>query len=227
MSYHDVLKTKYQVTQSYANDYVGRTGQPSKMRGIDGPIRTMSTSAKRCNVGSKLREVSGSVCENCYANKNQYLFPDVVNAMEARYQALTQPHWVPMMAIAIGNGKEKRFRWDDSGDLQSMNHLIRIVAVAMLRPDMRFWLPTREYALISEYRRRGGYEPENLTIRLSHPMVGGRLPARAGLSSMVLHHDQQAQTDVHECPAPTQDGACNACNACWRNDVAVVAYREH
>ena len=54
---------------------VGGLSAPSKM-----PSYAWSISAKRCNIGSKLAKVEGSVCHKCYALKGRYMFPMVQNA---------------------------------------------------------------------------------------------------------------------------------------------------
>ena len=81
---------------SEAEDIVGGLSKPSKMPGW-----SISISAKRCHVGSKLRKVKGSTCEKCYACKGMYNFPNVVEAMERRYNALFDSRWVAAMAYVI------------------------------------------------------------------------------------------------------------------------------
>ena len=51
---------------------VGGLSKPSKM-----PSFAWSISARRCQTGSKLVNVKGSVCEGCYALKNRYLFNNI------------------------------------------------------------------------------------------------------------------------------------------------------
>ena len=61
---------------------VGNLSRPSKM-----PSYAWSISARRCNVGSKLAKVKGSVCEGCYALKGRYMFSNTQDALERRYDA--------------------------------------------------------------------------------------------------------------------------------------------
>ena len=82
---------------SQAEDIVGGLSKPSKMPGW-----CTSISAKRCHVGSALRKVKGSTCEKCYACKGMYNFPNVIDAMERRYNALFDSRWVAAMAYVIG-----------------------------------------------------------------------------------------------------------------------------
>ena len=58
-------------------------GKPSKMPGY-----STSLPAKDCKVGAKLAQISGSVCESCYAMKGHYMFPDVKAGLQRRLDAL-------------------------------------------------------------------------------------------------------------------------------------------
>jgi len=122
---------------------VGTLSAPSKM-----PCYSFSIPAKRCITGMKLRNVKGSICSSCYALKGRYVFDNVQNALENRFQKLNHSNWVQLMAQLIAK-KEKSgfFRWHDSGDLQSVVHLHKICEVAKMLPNIKFWLPTREFSI--------------------------------------------------------------------------------
>ena len=202
--------------------FVGGLSNPSKM-----PGKGYGLPAQECNIGSKLRGIANSVCSGCYAFKGRYTFQNVIQAQYRRLATLLQASWTGMMAIAIGNPREPYFRWHDAGDIQSMSHLIKIVTVAMLRPDIHFWLPTREYAVVQAYQNSGGHLPPNLVIRQSAPMMGAKLPSRVGPSSMVLMPGHDVPEDTHLCPAPKQANSCGDCRACWNPEVLRVAYKAH
>ena len=194
-------RTARMVAQAYkrgtvgdAIEAVGGLSKPSKM-----PGKSTGTDPRNCNVGSTLREIPGSVCEHCYAFNGMYTMANVAPAHARRLAAIYRPDWAPMMATAIG--RERWFRWHDSGDVQGMSHLIKIVAVALLRPDVRFWLPTREHALITAYEAAGGTFPRNLAVRKSAYMVGEALPDHVGLSSMVLAKGATAPAGTYVCNA--------------------------
>ena len=204
-----------------ANKIIGSLSNPSKM-----PGKGYGLPAKECNVGSMLRPIKNSVCYGCYAMKGRYQFHNVQSSEYRRLDSLQDPRWTSAM-VQLLNGRERWFRWHDSGDLQSMQHLIKIVAVAMLCPDTKFWLPTREYALVKRYRDSGGIVPKNLVIRLSAPMIAAQFPARAGLSSMVLAKGMTAPDGVYMCPASKQGGICGDCRACWSPNNITTAYPIH
>src|SRR5210317_1228253 len=148
---------------------VGTLSKPSKM-----PCHGYSIPASRCKVGMKMRKVKGSVCFYCYAMKGRYVFQSVKAAMEKRFQSLNNPNWAKVMTALIEK-KEKSgfFRWHDSGDLQSLEHLEDIAQIARNLPKISFWLPTREYNIVKQYLNKHESFPNNLTVRLSALMIDG------------------------------------------------------
>lgn len=116
-----------------AEAIVGTLSKPSKMPGF-----AYSTPAKRCLIGAKMRNVAGSICAFCYALKGRYVFPNVVKAMEKRFASLTHNLWVDAMTYLIGKVKNPHFRWHDSGDIQGVWHLEKIVKVAKNLPNVSF-----------------------------------------------------------------------------------------
>jgi hypothetical protein len=202
---------------------VGTLSNPSKM-----PGRGYSIPARRCQIGSIMREVPGSTCERCYAMKGRYVFANVQAALEFRFRSLTDPRWVDAMVELISRKEGSGFfRWHDSGDLQGVWHLEMIVAVARELPGIRFWLPTREFRMVAEFVKGGGIIPSNLTVRLSGLMLDEMPPAllMAGTGT-VASTVSTTGTDV-TCPAQGQGNACGACRACWDRDTAVVTYPAH
>ena len=220
-----------------ATSIVGGKGNADKM-----PGRTWGISAWDCYVGEKLSQIKGSVCEKCYARTNFYRMSNVKNAHARRKASLSNPQWVPAQVVVTA--KESYFRWFDSGDLQSMSMLIKIVAVACMNPHVNYWLPTKEYAIVSKYRKMRGYVPPNLVIRVSAPMINQRLNSKYGLTSMVITDGHKVDSDVSICDAAhtykdgrkavtiTKDnkkqlGHCGDCRKCWDPTNKTTAYPIH
>lgn len=197
----------------------GSLGKPSKM-----PGRSYGISAKLCNVGAKLAKVEGSTCHGCYALKANYSYPSVQKAHAKRGASLASVSWADAMVHLIKREGERFFRWHDSGDLQSLQHLFDIVRIAEALPDVRFWLPTREKGLINQYARAFGAFPENLTVRVSAAMVDGRPPEGFECTSTV--HESGAPHGL-ECEAYKRGNRCADCRACWDRAVKNVSYRKH
>lgn len=210
------------LTTKLATEIVGGLSAPTKM-----PCWSFSIPAQKCGVGSQLRKVKNSICSFCYALKGRYAFQNVKDALARRFANLSHPLWVDAMAYLINKKKNDVFRWHDSGDLQDVLHLERIAQVCRLTPDVRHWLPTREYAIVTQYVEKNGPLPDNLTVRLSAYMVDGPLPLgaanRLGVTVSGVTSDKAKVT----CEAYKQGGKCLDCRKCWDKNNFVVLYPKH
>ena len=211
---------------------VGGLSKPSKM-----PCHGYSIPARHCHVGKKMAKVKDSICSVCYALKGRYAFPNVQNALDKRFDAISKPKWVKNM-IELISRKEKSgyFRWHDSGDIQSVEHLEDIVEIAKALPQIQFWLPTREYNIVREFQTKhwprsyGGALavrkafPHNLTVRLSGLMLDGEPP-----NATQNPHDLPTSGAIekgYDCPAPDQGNKCLDCRLCWSLK-SHINYRKH
>ncbi|AKU43604.1 hypothetical protein CPT_Seuss78 [Caulobacter phage Seuss] len=190
-----------------------------------------SISATTCQTGAKLAEVEGTTCSDCYALKGNYRWNVVKAAHERRLAALDHPNFVEAFALVLNTlldrqrTKENRFRWFDSGDLQSVEMLAKIVEIARRTPRVRHWLPTREYKFVRYYLAFGGEIPDNLVIRMSHPWLGEEPRGRMlGLPFSTVGVEQRALTSI-QCGAAEQGNKCLDCDACWRR--VDINYRLH
>jgi len=191
-----------------AERITGGLSAPGKM-----PEGSYNIPASACQTGAILREVPDTPCHECYAFKNRYNFPNVKNALQRRLDSLGHRFWIPAMAMLI-RGK-KHFRWHDSGDLQSVQHLKNIFEVCNLTPDTMHWLPTQE----RKYLPLGSY-PANLTIRLSNSKNNSK-PGNAWT------HWSTVVDSGGDCPASKQGNVCGSCRRCWSRDVKHVTYPKH
>jgi len=198
---------------------VGGLSKPSKMPGW-----AYGIPAAECKTGGILKNVKGSTCEGCYADKGCYVFAVVQAAQYRRLKSINHPQWVTAMATLINSKKSKYFRWHDSGDVQDEAHLMKIFEVARLTPETSHWLPTRE-AWTKKYLKD---KPDNLVLRFSMPMVD-QAPAKSWPNvSTVMSKDQPwfGATSV-ACVAPDQGNECRDCRACWDPSVKNVTYWKH
>jgi hypothetical protein len=203
-----------------AKAIAGSLGKPSKMPGLSYGI-----SALACNVGAKLAKVAGSVCHGCYALKANYSYPSVRKAHTQRYNSLTSISWVDSMVTMIGKSKTDYFRWHDSGDLQSFQHLLDIVRIADRLPTVRFWLPTREKALVNRFMSTFGDFPANLVVRVSAAMVDSKAPE--GYTNTSTVHTSDMVANGVECKAYLNSNKCGDCRLCWNKSVDNVSYKLH
>lgn len=200
----------------------GSLSQPSKMPGW-----AWNIPASRCILGAKLAQIEGSTCSSCYAKKGRYVFPSTKTAMERRFQAMQRPEWVDAMVVVLSSEAVRNkgyFRWFDSGDLQSVQHLKNICEIARRTPFLKHWMPTREQGFLKRFMETDGDVPANLTIRLSAPMIGGNAATWWPWTSKVhVGHDAPKQS----CPAQQQGNECGDCRRCWDRRVKVVSYPRH
>jgi len=171
------------------------------------PCYSYGIPASTCNVGGKLRrEVKNSVCAKCYAHRGRYLIDNVVDSYYRRYKCVlialdiyecnecgkvsckthnykkTWNKWVEAMVYLINGYGSEYFRWFDSGDLLSVEHLEMIIDVVNQTPNVKHWLPTLEFGILNEYATKhvNGYDSHkldnisNLVVRLSTPIIDGR-----------------------------------------------------
>lgn len=192
------------------------------------PCKSYSLPTEACITGYKMAQIEGSICNSCYANKGFYRAYEatIKPSQFARLDSINDPLWVSGMVTLIGS--DSYFRWHDSGDLQSLEHLEKIAAVAQLTPMTKHWLPTREYSIVKEYIAKHGLIPKNLVIRLSamYPNKPVTIPkSLQGIENITasnVHTDKPIGT---ACNAPKQRGACLDCRLCWGNEV--VSYAMH
>lgn len=219
---------------------VGTLSKPGKM-----PCPSTSTPASACRTGGFLQTIPDSVCSDCYACKGMYRFNNVVQALELRLEAVDKPGWSLAMAQLIQKqaGPSSYFRWHDSGDVQSLRHLEDIALIAEMTPDIKHWLPTKEYRIVRRYLELHADFPPNLTVRVSAPL-------RGTVMSNFDHETQNIKLDTvlqqfaeaeayglplstvdggegHRCPAYQNDGKCGDCRACWDPAVLIVDYPNH
>ncbi len=215
------------MTITESEKIVGKLTHASKM-----PCQSWNISARSCHVGGKMRKVEGSICSRCYAFRGNYNWPHVVNAQTFRLNALEDSRWVQAMVSLITNTEASGyFRWMDAGDLQSLEHLKKIVAVCEGTPHIKHWLPTREYvgldgqkSILHQFFDEGGVIPKNLTVRLSALMFN-----QAGPKSIAKKWGlvtSGASKDGFNCPAIAQGHKCLTCRACWESKKEIV-YKTH
>ena len=212
------------MNKKQAHEVHGGLTQTSKM-----PCQSYSLPTIACITGFRMREIAGSICSDCYADKGNYrkYSNNIEPAQHARLESINDELWVDAMVVSIG--ADKYFRWHDSGDIQSIEHLEKIADVARATPHCMHWLPTREYGIVSAFTAQ--YDmPDNLIIRLSamftdRPVVVPKtLQNVAGVAVSNVHSKKAIGT---ACNAPRQNGECRSCRACWNRKVAAVSYSIH
>ena len=196
-----------------ARQITGGLSAPSKM---PGPAHNLP--AWNCITGVKLQQVPGSVCAGCYAMKGRYRFKNVKDALNRRLQALEHPRWVEAMVTLIKD--QDWFRWHDSGDIQSPEHLKNIFEVCKRTPRTRHWMPTREVKFLK--LMDPAVIPPNLIIRISSHMID-----QGPVKSWPWTSTVSTRPEDRTCPAPDQGNECGSCRACWSRSTPNICYGKH
>lgn len=213
------------LSRARAWEIVGGLSRPSKM-----PCYSWGIPAQACITGGKLAQIEGSVCRQCYALKGFFRYPKVQGAYQRRLDRSVDPRWVEAMVKLVywqtAETGVPYFRWFDSGDLQSVEMLRQICAVANGTPEIRHWLPTREYRIVEAYLEDEALPP-NLTVRVSGALIDGQAPRTLGLPTSTVHTNAPPRKSL-VCTARDVDPVnCGSCRACWNNGVANVSYPLH
>lgn len=247
---HSMRYETMTITLTYA-DAVAIAGTPSNTSKMPG--KSIGLSAFSCKTGSKLATVPGSVCSKCYALKGFYRMPSVVKANNKREAGLSHPQWVEAMVVIINHSASfavPEWRWFDSGDIQSIGHLMMIVEVAKRTPLIKHWAPTKELKMLRAFIKGGGVIPSNLIVRASSPMID-QAPVRGHANTSTVSSSVDTLYTGHRCEAYRTDksgvivshedyvgmdrkekkardfGHCGTCRKCWSADIENVDYLQH
>lgn len=209
------------LTLATAKQIIHSLGVATKM-----PCYTYSISARYCKRGRKLRKIPGSVCSKCYALRGNFARPTIQEGLDARMDAMQHPLWAEAMAIVLTYEEHSGFfRWFSSGDLQSLDDLLKICRVARLTPHIKHWLPTHEIGILNAFKRAGFSYPNNLVVRLSADLIEQK-PNPNTLKRLGVLGGAVSKTNF-TCPAYTQNNMCVACRKCWNKNVKIVTYKYH
>ena len=197
------------------------------------PGSAFPTSTEKCGVGSKLKLVPGSVCSKCYAYRLEKYRANVRQGWLDNWTKTetmineNMDLWCEGIVYQINHflkrTNEHYHRWFDSGDLESVAWLIAIARVARLTPKVMHWLPTKEKAIVLEYKKKHRI-PKNLIIRVSSAMIDGE-PLKGFKNTSTVHKNKDPHG--HVCPARSQGNQCLNCRACWNPKVKNVTYHQH
>ena len=194
-----------------AKAITGSMTRTSKMPGL-----SYSLPAWECQTGAKLRKVPTSPCFGCYALKGNYTrYPAIKAAQYVRLKSLEDQRWIAAMVAQVI--RQKFFRWHDAGDVQSHEHMAKILEVARLTPDTQHWMPTQERPYLPDPEA----VPSNMIIRLSAAKIDGS-------AGKAWSHSSSVVTDGSEtCPSGKQGNQCLDCRACWSKDIKNISYGKH
>ena len=231
-------KMKLTILEAEKTGTLGNKKSLAKM-----PYGTFGLSETDCKTGAKLAKVKGTVCSVCYNMVGHAQYPTAKQGYVTRLAGIDSPDWVRNQVFLIQKRYDKvdendrAHRWFDNGDIQSLKMLVKMVAIANLTPDVKHWVPTKEYRIVLQYLRKRGNFPSNMTVRISEPLIRGvksddayvlqcqkdfeTLRDKYGLPTSGVSFD----LDIVTCPSYNQGGKCRDCRECWGQNE--VVYKGH
>lgn len=204
------------------------------------PCKSYSLPSAMCHTGAVLKNVEGATCSECYTYKYER-YQHVIPLQLKRMKAVCDKRWVKAMVIVLKHEGNSYFRWHDSGDIQGVWHLEKIVSVCKQTPEIHHWLPTLEANMLRRYVKRHGKlsQVTNLCVRMSTPMWDGKpnvnMAKALGVtlsnvtldSGMFKEHTKEELDPTNFCVSKKQDGHCLECRKCWNTEQQLITYLKH
>ena len=195
------------------------------------PFYSYGLSVKNCITGSKLSSVKGSTCSICYAKRNFYNTYAVKTSHKKRLKGIKHPYFVKAMTYEINHltknqTQKKYFRWHDSGDLQSIKHLLKLTKIALSLPKIKFWLPTNERKFIRTYLKYKKVFPFNFSERISSIFIDQEPTKKHDFNtSSTFKNIKPVNSKI--CYSFKRHNQCGNCRACWSKNIHNIAYKAH
>lgn len=172
------------------------------------------------------KEVS-EVCKFCYAKSGAYLFKGTKQVRQDNYDAIKSETFVEDF-VKVLEGHTK-IRLHDSGDIFSVSYAEKIYEIASRTPHVMWWAPTKSFKFkkFDEVFAKLSSLP-NFSLRYSADNYDEVLDTDQINSAVITEdYDLSVNKDVFVCPAPSNDGKCGNCIACWDRGIKTVAYELH
>ena len=212
---------------------IGGLSSTSKM-----PCKSFNLSAYFCKVGGKLVNIKNSVCNGCYAMDGfyrMYRTKHTTNHFRKMNKFNNTKLWIESFIHYFNkyhtqtkSNDKNYFRWFDSGDLQSYRMLLAIVEICKQTPHVKHWLPTKEYKLITRYKKEVGNFPTNLVVRVSAPMLDSVIKGYKNTSSVVKTGNLDDNGSINQtCKAYLNNNECGDCRLCWDPNIKNITYKFH
>lgn len=163
-------------------------------------------------------------CSGCYATSGYYRMKNVIAPREHNQIDWKRDEWTSEMIVALK--KETHFRLFDSGDLYDLKLAQKWYEVMQQSPNTKFWLPTRMYKFTKFQGILDGMEAlPNVKVRFSSDNVDGSyIP---GVHGSCIIPTADIITDAFVCNAPSTNGTCAKCRACYDKEIPTIAYIAH
>jgi len=164
-------------------------------------------------------------CKYCYAKRNRYNYPNVINSLANRDKDWRMDDWVDRMTIALAG--ERYFRWFDSGDLYCQELINKIVLVCIATPNTKHMIPTKAY-YNPKLKLNSLSNLDNVVLRYSNLEIDN-LNELSTHNAVVVTKYTPIKKGIINCPVGLNKdkNACDNCRACWSKKVKTIYFRKH
>jgi hypothetical protein len=211
-------------------------GSNSKTGGI---LETKKIPGKILTIESQRFEICGSCCcdcPGCYAKDSTRYHWNALLPIEIITQRIINEAPEFFKSLIIKNTMlERVFRFNESGDIETLEELELYNEIAKARPHCIFLVYTERHDFVKEFMKTG-QKAENLQIRLSFWFNGTKEDAdrinkeREGLPAFVACEDVEKAAGffkvpkVCPCSYNTKENktTCHECGACFFNKNIII-----
>lgn len=166
-----------------------------------------------------------AACSGCYATQGTYNFPGTKKVRSDNKEDWKRDTFVSEFVAALK--KDTHFRFFDSGDMYTLDLAKKMLEIMIQSPHVKFWVPTRmhKFAKFKDIIAKMN-ALDNVIVRPSSDNVDGTY-TKGVHRSTILPDASMADSNTFVCKAPSQDGKCNTCRACYDKNVDVIGYIAH
>lgn len=194
------------------NNYLLKiTTHNGKMQGI----RSLSTYKKVCDTCNALKDNKNAICFKCYANKQLTIYKQlapclIYNTLLLKYTKLCRRQ-LPVI-------NDLYFRFEAFSDLQNLQHLQNLYAIARYNKNTQFTIWSKNYKLLIQVKA-----PKNINIVLSSYYVNTLQPCsdtiiqaiknKSGCKNIKFFtvYDKQHANNIINCKK-----SCLTCLECYK-----------
>ena len=168
-----------------------------------------------------------AVCKKCYGKKGRFGMPNVINALNQRYDwfnKTTPKQIVKTIVDELDHFGEPFFRTHVVGDFQNVRSIKIWNDIVKAASDVRFWFPTKAYrvkAMLPALRKLN--KEQNVAVRPSAADFDDLAPSIQGLAEGATQYAKGSKVPENHFDCP---GECKDCRVCWNQDTK-VAYHFH
>lgn len=171
--------------------------------------------------------------KGCYCRKGRQIFPNCLGSYYRNWRLWKEnPERYEQMINDLLDWKPlKYFRYNDAGDIPSIEYLDMMARIAEKNPDVKFLAYTKKYDLVNQWLDIHGAFPSNLVVRFSYWSKFWFVPNPYNLPGAWVKFKKAKfnplfPSQIFTCSCK-KGQTCSECGICWNTKVHDVAFNQH